>query len=667
LCTNHCRKPENLAFVRQNNLHLWNNGKVTQVTKNGSPVIFNGIADWVYEEEIISGSPTTWFSPDGEYLAYLSFDDSNVPIHTVPLFLQKTSKSTSIYPREVNIRYPKPGFPNPTVSASIASISNPSEIHTIPLDIAFSKENIIVGEVAWVTDKHDSVIFRCFNRAQNHDKHLLFDVNSRTTKVVRERNSKDGWLDNTRSIKYVGKLPATAGENQEYYIDVSDQDGWNHVYLFNIRENKSRQLTSGEWEVSSVRGVNLANNTVYFMASESHPTEQHVFEVSMINRQQKRLVENTSSYWSASFSPNASYYILNYEGPQVPYQELYATNQKEQIRVVKDNIDVYNRLRTYQLPTHKYIDLPHPSGFNLSAKITYPPNFDPSEKYPVLLTPYGGPNSQEVKKRFTSAGPSSFISSNKELGYVVFTVDNRGTGHRGRAFRNEYYKRSGVVEPEDQIWAAQWLIKNHPWVDTDRIGIWGWSNGGYVSAKVIEVDTQNVFSFAIATAPTSDPRLYDSMYTERYLGLLPDNKEAYDRAAIRNVTNFKNIAGGVLFQHGTADDNVHFAHTAALVELLMSAKVPPTKLRSQFFPDSDHSIAFDNQQVFLFQQLSLFLQEQKVRKVAIREKHAWDRYDYLGREDDANNERTIGTMEWRQNVLMDGGSEEQMLGGSFYG
>lgn len=640
---------------------MWDKVKVTPVTRTGSPVIFNGVADWVYEEEVISESSTIWFSPDGEYIAYLSFDDSNVPVQTVPLFLQKESKTVATYPREVSIRYPKPGFENPVVSAYIASVNNPADIQTVPLDLAFAKDNLVVGEVAWMTDKHDSVMLRCFNRIQNHDKYLLFNLNGRNAKIVRERDAKEGWLENERTMKFVGKL-STGGKDEEYYLDLSDQDGWNHIYLFNVQGNKSRQLTHGRWEVNAIKGINLSNGTVYFLASESHPTEQHLFRISMINKEQKRLVEETPAYWSATFSPKAEFYVLNYEGPNMPYQELYRSNQTDKpLRTVKDNYAVFETLRAYQLPAYKYYDIPHSAGFNLSAQITYPSHFDPARKYPIIFVPYGGPNSQQVKKTFNNPGIATFVSSNKALEYVVVTVDNRGTAKRGRAFRNAYYKNVGVVEPEDQILAAQWLIKKFPWVDTNKIGIWGWSNGGYLALKVIETDTTGIFSFAISTAPTSDMRLYDSIYSERYLGSLKDNKEAYERAAIRNTTNFNRIPGAVLIQHGTADDNVHFVHTAALVERLMAAKVPPTKLRTQFFPDSDHNIVYSNQQIFMLQQLAWFLQEQKVRAVGKQEKHSWEMYDYASRVAE------IGDMQTRQNVLAVDDREEFTLGGTFYG
>ncbi|KAF2663737.1 hypothetical protein BT63DRAFT_111158 [Microthyrium microscopicum] len=624
------KNPLNLVFVWKNNIYFWDSATITPVTTDGSPAVYHGVPDWVYEEEVIEGRSTLWYSPDGEYLAFLSFNDTNVPVYTVPYYMDKNRKPMP-YPRELKIRYPKPGFPNPIVKASVVKIDAPKDIQAVPVEKAFTEDNLVIGEAAWLTDKHDQIIFRCFNRPQNHDRHLLYKLSSKTADIVRERDAKDGWLENTKAIKYVGKLDAQSGDG-EFYIDLSDVDNWMHIYLYPVNGGSPKQLTEGEWEIRKINSVDLARNIVHYTSSQPHPTESKVGSVSIITGETKSLVPNDAAFWSASFSPNANYYVLNYEGPNVPYQELYAINQTDKpIRIVNNNARAYTALQELALPTTQFFDLKHPSGFNLSAKLQLPPNFDETKKYPVLLTPYGGPNSQEVTKGFSGGtGLGNFAVSSPDLGYVAFSVDNRGTGFRGRAFRNTYYKAMGTVEPEDQIWAAEWLAQTYPWVDRDRIGIWGWSNGGYVSAKVVEYASK-IISFAIATAPTDDCRLYDSIYAERYMGLPQENAAVYDRAMIRNATGFKNIAGGFLLQHGTGDDNVHFAHSASLADLLMAASVPPSKFQAQFFPDSDHNINTHNQQSFLYAQVAEMLQKQKQRVVGAK-KSAWE-IDQEARED----------------------------------
>jgi dipeptidyl aminopeptidase/acylaminoacyl peptidase len=424
-------------------------------------------------------------------------------------------------------------------------------------------------------------------------------------------------LDNHKTIKYVGKLSAASGVmrgNNSYYLDLSDEDGWSHIYLYPTTGGQPKQLTSGKWEVRHIVAIDRSRGLVYFTSTEHHPTESHPYVLSLSSGLKKSLVNDTQpGYWDMQVSSKAGFYTLNYQGPNAPFQELYAfNNTKEPIRIINDNEEFVKQLNQFALPSTTIRDLAHPSGFNLSSMLRLPPNFNASKKYPVLLTPYGGPGSQEVTKRLHSADWKTYISSDPQLEYITFTVDNRGTGWRGRKFRSIFAKAMGTIDAEDQIWAARELAKAYPWVDSQRIGIWGWSNGGYLTAKVVEHNS-DVISFAMITAPTSDCRLYDSMYTERYMGMPDVEKAAYDRAAVRNATGFKNIPGGVVIQHGTGDDNVHFQHTASLVDLLMGAGVGPDKLSTQFFTDSDHSIYYDNAQTFLYAQLTKKLLDEKKR------------------------------------------------------
>jgi dipeptidyl-peptidase 4 len=618
------KDPNVIAFVRKNNIYLWNDGKITTITTNGSPYIYNGVPDWVYEEEVIEARSTMWFSPDGEYIAFLSFDDTNVPTYSVPYYMNN-HKNPQPYPFELKIRYPKPGFPNPTVTGQLFKVSDPSKMMDIPLDSAFPKDDIVVGELAWMTKGHDKLIVRCFNRIQNHDKHLLYEVPSGSSKIIRERDEKDGWLDNPKAMKYVGDVGGMSG-NDTFYIDVSDKDGWTHIYVYPVNGGEPKQLTSGKWEIRSVDKVDTKNGFVYFSSTENHPTESHPYSVSLVTGEKKPLVKpDESAHWEASYSAGAEYVILNYLGPNVPYQELYFTNStgpnKEPIRILEENAALTNRLKEYALPKTKYMDLAHPSGYNLSAMLLFPPTFSEDKKYPVLLTPYGGPTSQEVKKTFQTPGWASFITSSPSLEFVTYTVDNRGTGFRGRAFRNFYYKAMGTVDAEDQIWAARELAKQ-PWVDTEHIGIWGWSNGGYLSAKVVEHNT-DVIKFAIATAPTVDDKLYDSIYSERFMGHPDANKAEWERAAIRNATGFKNLPGGILIQHGTGDDNVHFAHTLGLLDMLMEQGCPPDKVTVQPYTDSDHNIRYGRDAEFMYKQLTQRLFAEKNRKPK-KEEQEWD-------------------------------------------
>ncbi|KAK4095817.1 hypothetical protein N658DRAFT_502295 [Parathielavia hyrcaniae] len=615
-----------VAFVRGNNLFVWEDGKASQITDNGGPDMFNAVPDWVYEEEILGADHALWYSPDGQYIAFLSFNETGVQTFTIPYFMDNQEVPPS-YPRELKLRYPKVGTKNPTVALNLLDVVAKS-LSPVPLE-AWPLDDLIVGEVAWVTEGHDKLIYRAFNRVQDHEKLMLVDTTTMTSTVTRERDGSDGWLDNNQAITYIGSVKRKCdreerGKNHgKFYLDLSDASGWNHLYLFTLDGRSNITLTFGSWEVASVLKVDTARGLVYYTSTESHPTERHVYSVSYITGKKTPLVDpSVPAVWSASFSSQGGYYILRYAGPDVPYQELYSTNSSTPLRTVNANAKLHAALQSYRLPNITYLDLAHPSGFNLSAMLRLPAGFDPSKQYPVLLTPYGGPGAQEVNKAFKALNWNAYIASDPELEYITLTVDNRGTGYRGRAFRSAVASRLGELEAQDQIWAAKFLAEQNAWVNRERIGIWGWSYGGYLTAKVVEVGDE-VIAFGLATAPVADWRLYDSMYTERYMKTPELNGEGYNISAVRGVEGFKGLRGSFLVQHGTGDDNVHFQNAAALGDLLMGARVGPEKLEVTFFTDSDHSIRYHGQNAFVYKQLTKKLFEEKNR--VAREKHQWSK------------------------------------------
>ena len=610
-----------VAYVRGNNLFVWKDGETTQITKNGGPDTFNGVPDWVYEEEIFGGRSALWFSPDGEYLAYLRFNETGVETFTVPYYMDNQDLAPP-YPRELEIRYPKVSSTNPTVQFHLLNLAS-SEETNVPID-AFLADDLIIGEVAWVTDAHDNVVFRAYNRVQDQEKVVLVDVEAGKGKVVRERDGTDGWLDNLMSIAYIGSIKnPKASPRDKYYLDLSDMDGWVHIYLFPVKGGKPIQLTRGQWEVTSIVKIDTDRQLVYFLSTKHHSTERHLYSVSYKNFKMKPLVDDrVAAYWSASFSAKGKYYLLSYQGPDVPYQDLHSIDSKEPIRTITSNADVVHQLKEYRLPKISYFELRLPTGETINVMQRLPANFVPWKKYPVLFTPYGGPNAQEVSKAFQAMDWNAYIASDPELEYVTWTVDNRGTAFKGRKFRSLVAKQLGSLEAEDQVFAARKLAKK-PWVDAERMGIWGWSYGGYLTAKVLETDS-DAFSFGISTAPVSDFRFYDSMYTERYMKTLETNADGYEKTAVRNTDGFNNLRGSFLIQHGTGDDNVHFQHATVMTNTLMDGGVSPAKLEVQWFTDSDHSIRFENDGTFLYKQLTAKLYEEKHRDFDFI-KHQWSR------------------------------------------
>ncbi|KAJ4351802.1 Dipeptidyl peptidase 4 [Didymosphaeria variabile] len=615
-----------IAFVQGNDLYIWENGTISRITEDGGPDWFNAVPDWVYEEEVFGDRYSLWWSPDGKYIAFLTFNETGVETFRVPYYMDSEAVAPS-YPRELELRYPKVGAKNPTVGFNVLDVAA-LKVTNVAIDV-WPEDDLVLGEVAWLTEDHGKVLYRAYNRVQDQEKLVVVDVPSYSSKLVRERDGSDGWLENYLAISYVGPLSssnATYGNTSaEYYIDLSDETNWNHLYLFPIGGGEKIALTSGDWEVRSILKIDSKRNVIYFTSTEHHSTESHLYSVNYVTGKKTALVDDTEvAFWTASFSSGGSYYVLRYSGPDVPYQELYSLNSTKPLRTIVDNKELYATLQSYALPNITYLELPHPSGVTLNAMLRLPPNFDPSKKYPALLIPYGGPNAQEVHKDFIALNWKAYVASDPELEYITFTVDNRGTGYKGREFRASVTSNLGDLEAQDQVWAAKWLSENYDFVDSDHIGIWGWSYGGYLSSKVVEVGDP-IISFAMITAPVSDWRFYDSIYTERYMKTPALNAEGYNKSRVHDSTGFKKIAGGFLIQHGTGDDNVHFQNSAALTDLLMGDQVTPEKMQNTWFTDSDHSINYHNNGKFLYRQLSKKVFEEKKRVGNLKSEHQWSK------------------------------------------
>jgi dipeptidyl-peptidase-4 len=585
------------------------------------------VPDWVYEEEIFGDRYTLWYSPDGTKIAFLTFNETGVGNFRIPYYIEDGAEYVPVYPNELELRYPKVGTKNPNVGFNILDVES-GTVTNVPID-AFPEDDLVIGEVTWLTEGNGRVAYRAYNRVQDQEKVVLVDVESLSSKVIRERDGTDGWLENNMQVRYIGPVSRSnstmyRNASAEYYLDVSDESGWQHLYLYPVEGGEKIALTSGEWEVISIPKVDYKRGLVYYTSTEHHSAESHIYSVSMTTGEKKALVDDSvTAFWTGSFSSGGSYYVLRYAGPDVPYQELYSVNSTTPIRTIVDNKKVYDALQEYALPNITYLDMAHPDGYTLDAMLRLPPNFDPTKKYPLLLIPYGGPNAKEVHKDFNPLNWKAYVASDPELEYVTLTVDGRGTGRKGRKFRSLVTSNLGQLEAEDQIWAAKEMAKNS-WIDSEHIGIWGWSYGGYLSSKVVEVGDP-IISFACITAPVSDWRFYDSLYTERYMKTPTLNPSGYNRSRVHDATGFKKIAGGVVIQHGTGDDNVHFQNGAALVDLLMVNRVTPEKMQNTFFTDSDHSINFHNNGKFLYRQLSKKLFEEKARKGDSFGGHQWSK------------------------------------------
>ncbi|KAK0215051.1 dipeptidyl aminopeptidase [Armillaria fumosa] len=576
---------QSIAYVESNDLYVLptpNSPSALRLTTTGSTTVFNGVPDWVYEEEVFSGDHAVWWAPTARKLAYLSFDETAVPVYAFPVYNPTGDGAAAVpYPSEVKMRYPKPGYANPTVGVWVWDGEE-----SVELDLGLGgfewEGGRVVQEVRWVGE--EELLVRVVNRNADEGGVWYFDLaRGREGREVRRlgrdgEEGDEGWIEPGQTV-----YPLEDG-----YLDiVPTKDGWNHVALFSpANATDPVWLTSGEWEVTSgIKGVDVDQGLVYFEAAAPSSVERHLYAVSLEGGSVQALTDTTAlGYYSADFSPGAGWYLLSYHGPDVPWQKVVQAGSSHYSYVLESNERLGNVSLEYESATVVYstIDV---GGVLLNAKEIRPPHMDDSgrTKYAVLFRVYGGPNSQMVDVKWERGGWDEYLACG--MGYVVVVVDGRGTGARGRAMRGVVKGRLGELETLDQVGAAKvWAAKEY--VDPRRIGIWGWSYGGFMSAKVVEANA-GIHSLAMSVAPVTSWRLYDSIYTERYMNLPALNPSGYATSEISNVTGW----GGVdyLLAHGSADDNVHFSNSARLLDMFTDGGVRGVWFR--MFTDSDHSIS----------------------------------------------------------------------------
>ncbi len=601
---------DSIVFTRNNNLFLrsLSSPMVTQITDDGGPEYFYGIPDWAYEEEVFGTNTATWWARDGQYIAFLRTNETMVPEYPVQYFLSRPSGKKPIdglenYPEVKEIKYPKAGAPNPVVDMLFYDIAK-QEVFTVDIDGGFPDEDRIIFNIVWA-DNGKALVSES-NRVSDRIRVVLVDVASRTGQTVRTVDLKDvdgGWIEPTQATEYLPADPAN-GRPEDGYVDIVISDNGNHLAYFSpLNSSIPIMLTKGRWEVDGgPAAVDLKNNLVYFVAAKEAPTQRHVYSVKLDGTDMTSLVpSNEAAYWTSSFSSGAGYVVLTYQGPSIPYQKVVSTpaNAEAIDQTLEDNKDLAQLASSHELP-HQIFQNITIDGYTLQLVERRPPHFDPSKKYPVLFYLYGGPGSQMVNRRF-HVDFQSYVASS--LGYVVVTLDGRGTGFNGRKARTIVRNELGKYEAYDQIAAAKmWAAKSY--VDSSRMAIWGWSYGGFMTLKVLEADAGETFKYGMAVAPVTDWRFYDSIYTERYMRMPQDNPAGYDRTAISNVTAIsQNVR--FLIMHGVADDNVHMQNTLTLLDKFDLAGIENYDVH--FFPDSDHSIFFHNANRIVFEKLSKWL------------------------------------------------------------
>lgn len=504
-----------IVFTRQNNMYLrkLSSAKVIQITRDGGTELFYGVPDWVYEEEVFGGNSATWWSEGGDYVAFLRTNETAVPEYPIQYFVSRPSgkkpePGEENYPEVRQIKYPKAGAPNPVVDLKFYDIAK-DEVFDVKADSDYSDDDRLITEVVWA-GKDGKVLVRETNRESDILKVLLIEVAQRVGKVVRtvDVNGIDGgWFEVSEETRFI---PADPDNKRPHsgYIDTVIHEGYDHLAYFTPLDNPEPiYLTSGKWEVvKAPSAVDSANNLIYFIATKESPIQRHVYSVNLDGSGLRSMSDTSKEgYYDVSFSTGVGYALLSYQGPDIPWQKVLSTpsNTDEYEHRIEDNQALAKFASQHELPIEIYQTVTV-DGFDLQMVERRPPHFDESKEYPVLFFLYGGPGSQVVDKKF-NVDFQAYVASN--LGYIVVTVDGRGTGFVGREARCIVRGHIGYYEALDQISAAKiWAQKKY--VDADRMAIWGWSYGGFMTLKTLELDGGNTFKYGMAVAPVTDWRFY---------------------------------------------------------------------------------------------------------------------------------------------------------------
>lgn len=570
---------EKVAFVYNRNLYVkfLKTNVVKQITFTGSDNILNGIADWVYEEEFGLVRAFDW-DKDSNNLAFIVFDETNVPQYSMKIF------GNNLYPFQYNFKYPKAGENNSIVDLKIYNLTS-DKINSIDL-IGESNDYYYIPRLKFSAFSNKLYI-QSLNRLQNRLVLSAIDNSSGMIKAVFEEKSNT-YVDIQEKILFL--------ENDDF-LWVSDRSGFDHIYLVQNEGKNLKQITSGNWDVAKLLGLN--NNTIYYSSTEDNSTERVIYSIGL-NGKNKKAISPKTGFNGASFTSNYKYFIHTFEDKNTPLiYSLRDSKSGKLIRKILDNDELLAKLSSFNLPYKDFFKIKiNQVEFNMW--MIKPANFNPKKKYPLLIYQYSGPGSQEVENRW---------SSNRDLwhqmlaqkGFIIACLDGRGTGFKGKNFKKITYGQLAKYETQDQISFAKYLSK-FPYIDEDRIGIWGWSYGGLISTNCI-LKGSEVFSLAIAVAPVTNWRFYDTIYTERFMGLPKNNPGGYDSNSPLNFAHL--LEGEYLLIHGSADDNVHLQNTMRMVEELIQEN---KQFEWMIYPDKNHGIYGGNTSIHLYNKMTTFIE-----------------------------------------------------------
>jgi len=567
-----------VAYSRDHDLFVLDleSGAEIPLTTTGSDSVLNGVLDWVYMEELFTRGNVRayWWSPDGARLAFLEIREAPVPefplVDWIPLGASYKLQ-----------RYPRPGDANPLVRVGIVGADG-SDVTWADVDTG---DDSYIARVYWLGDSR-AVAIEKLNRNQDRLSLLFADARTGETELVFDESS-DTWVNVTYLHHYY--------EKKRQFIWGSERDGHSHLYLFNLDGSPIRRLTSGDWEVTSLDGVDESKGKVYFTANEKSVLESHLYVVGDDGKGMTRISEE-EGWHSVTMSPNNKYYIDRFSTHERPTKISVYSAKGKKLFDVGDSVG--DEFMALERATPEFFTIDH-DGRRYQCMMTKPLDFDPTKKYPVIVYTYGGPGSQVVHKGWS--GSSLWHSMMAQKGFIVFSLDNRGAQGYGKAWEDWLLEDMGHYELEDQMAGVEYL-KTLPYVDADNIGIWGWSYGGYMTLMALFKEP-GVFKAGVSVAPVTDWRSYDSIYTERYMKLPQDNEEGYKNGSPINFVD--DFQGDLLLMHGDADDNVHFQNSVRLVQELIQAG---KDFDMMLFPQRLHGIRGAAERVFLFKKMTRFFE-----------------------------------------------------------
>ena len=569
-----------VAFIVDNNLYYQelSSAKIIQITNDGKKnSILNGLADWVYEEEFGHARQYEW-TKNSDAIVFVKSDESEVPEMYIPIY------GKQLYPSEMRFKYPKAGEKNSIVSAQLFRLDSGK---TTPLNLG-SFKNYYIPNV-YKTAKADEMMLITSDRIQNASD--VLKVNTKTgniTKLFTE--SDDKWVDTDNvTLEFLA---------DNSFIWGSERDGNRHLYWYDQNGKLKKQITKGNWEVTDYYGYNPKTKEVLVQTTEKGSINKVVSKIN-IETGKSTLLSNAEGNNSASFSGNYNYFIETSSSAKKPYTFVLKDGNGKTVKELQNNNEQLKKLEADNFVTKEFFTIPNEAGDQMNAWIMKPKNFDPNKKYPLFMYQYSGPGSQSVTNSW-DAGNGLWFNHLVQKGYIVACVDGRGTGFKGTKFKKVTYMNLGKYEIEDQIAAAKWFGMQS-YIDKDRIGIFGWSFGGYMASLALTKGA-DVFKTGIAVAPVTNWRYYDTVYTERFMRTPQENAKGYDE---NSPTEFANLLKGkFLLIHGTADDNVHFQNSMEFAEALIQNK---KQFEFMAYPDKNHGIYGGNTRPQLYQMMTDFL------------------------------------------------------------